>query len=80
MFNEIVEVTGDGTNEVPALHEADIGFAISIAGTNDVEESIDITVLDDKFSIIANVASWGRSVCINIQKFVHFQLTISLAL
>ncbi|XP_062155503.1 calcium-transporting ATPase 9, plasma membrane-type isoform X2 [Alnus glutinosa] len=76
---EVVAVTGDGTNDAPALHEADIGLSMGIQGTEVAKESSDIIILDDDFASVVKVVRWGRSVYANIQKFIQFQLTVNVA-
>nr|GMD72009.1 putative calcium-transporting ATPase 13, plasma membrane-type [Ipomoea batatas] len=75
----IVAVTGDGTNDAPALKEADIGLSMGIQGTEVAKESSDIVILDDNFASVATVLKWGRCVYNNIQKFIQFQLTVNVA-
>ncbi|KAL8162748.1 hypothetical protein V2J09_014237 [Rumex salicifolius] len=75
----VVAVTGDGTNDAPALKEADIGLSMGIQGTEVAKESSDIVILDDNFASVATVLSWGRCVYNNIQKFIQFQLTVNVA-
>ena len=75
----VVAVTGDGTNDVPALKEADIGLSMGIQGTEVAKESSDIVILDDNFTSVVTVLRWGRAVYTNIQKFLQFQLTVNIA-
>ncbi|KAG0500185.1 hypothetical protein HPP92_000257 [Vanilla planifolia] len=75
----VVAVTGDGSNDAPALHEADIGLSMGIQGTEVAKESSDIIILDDNFASVVKVVRWGRSVYANIQKFIQFQLTVNVA-
>ncbi|PON79959.1 P-type ATPase [Parasponia andersonii] len=73
-----VAVTGDGTNDAPALREADIGLSMGIQGTEVAKQSSDIVVLDDNFASVVTVLRWGRCVYNNIQKFIQFQLTVNV--
>ncbi|XP_009108561.1 putative calcium-transporting ATPase 13, plasma membrane-type [Brassica rapa] len=78
-LGHVVAVTGDGTNDAPALKEADIGLSMGIQGTEVAKESSDIVILDDNFASVATVLKWGRCVYNNIQKFIQFQLTVNVA-
>ncbi|KAK3418387.1 hypothetical protein EUGRSUZ_H04343 [Eucalyptus grandis] len=75
----VVAVTGDGTNDTPALKEADIGLFMGIKGTEVAKESSDIVILDDNFASVVTLLRWGRCVYYNIQKFIQFQLTLNVA-
>ncbi|MCO5605368.1 hypothetical protein L7F22_059551 [Adiantum nelumboides] len=77
-MGDVVAVTGDGTNDAPALHKADIGLSMGIQGTEVAKESSDIIILDDNFASVVKVVRWGRSVNFNIQKFLQFQLTVNV--
>ena len=77
-WGEVVAVTGDGTNDAPALHYAHVGLSLG-SGTSVAKEASDMTLLDDSFKSIANAVMWGRSLYRNLQRFLFFQLVVNVA-
>lgn len=77
-LGEIVGVTGDGTNDAPALKKADVGFSMGIAGTEVAKEASDIILMDDNFGSIVSAVMWGRCVNDSVRKFLQFQLSVNI--